>query len=39
MICGGNIFIRDFSGQVMKFSKGKASPALVGEILERKLKG
>jgi aspartyl-tRNA(Asn)/glutamyl-tRNA(Gln) amidotransferase subunit B len=25
-------------GQVMKFSKGKANPALVGEILERKLK-
>jgi len=26
-------------GQVMKSSKGKANPALVGEILERKLKG
>ena len=26
-------------GQVMKLSKGKANPALVGEILERKLKG
>jgi aspartyl-tRNA(Asn)/glutamyl-tRNA(Gln) amidotransferase subunit B len=26
-------------GQVMKFSKGKANPALAGEILERKLKG
>jgi len=26
-------------GQVMKVSKGKANPALVGEILERKLKG
>ena len=26
-------------GQVMKASKGKANPALVGEILERKLKG
>jgi Asp-tRNA(Asn)/Glu-tRNA(Gln) amidotransferase B subunit len=25
--------------QVMKLSKGKANPALVGEILERKLKG
>ena len=25
-------------GQVMKLSKGKANPALVGEILERKLK-
>ena len=25
-------------GQVMKISKGKANPALVGEILERKLK-
>ena len=26
-------------GQVMKVSKGKANPALVGEMLERKLKG
>jgi aspartyl-tRNA(Asn)/glutamyl-tRNA(Gln) amidotransferase subunit B len=26
-------------GQVMKLSKGKANPALVGEILARKLKG
>jgi aspartyl-tRNA(Asn)/glutamyl-tRNA(Gln) amidotransferase subunit B len=26
-------------GQVMKLSKGKANPALVGEILERRLKG
>ena len=26
-------------GQVMKLSKGRANPALVGEILERKLKG
>lgn len=26
-------------GQVMKASKGKANPALVGEILERKLQG
>jgi aspartyl-tRNA(Asn)/glutamyl-tRNA(Gln) amidotransferase subunit B len=26
-------------GQVMKISKGKANPALVGEILERKLRG
>jgi aspartyl-tRNA(Asn)/glutamyl-tRNA(Gln) amidotransferase subunit B len=26
-------------GQVMKLSKGKANPALVGQILERKLKG
>jgi aspartyl-tRNA(Asn)/glutamyl-tRNA(Gln) amidotransferase subunit B len=25
-------------GQVMKLSKGKANPALVGEILQRKLK-
>jgi aspartyl-tRNA(Asn)/glutamyl-tRNA(Gln) amidotransferase subunit B len=24
-------------GQVMKFSKGKANPALVGQILQRKL--
>ena len=28
-----------FKGQVMKASKGKANPGLVGEILERKLKG
>ena len=26
-------------GQVMKLSKGKANPALAGDILERKLKG
>ena len=26
-------------GQVMNSSKGKANPALVGEVLERKLKG
>ena len=26
-------------GQVMKLSKGKANPALIGEILERKLRG
>jgi aspartyl-tRNA(Asn)/glutamyl-tRNA(Gln) amidotransferase subunit B len=26
-------------GQVMKLSKGKANPNVVGEILERKLKG
>jgi aspartyl-tRNA(Asn)/glutamyl-tRNA(Gln) amidotransferase subunit B len=26
-------------GQVMKLSKGKANPGLVGQILERKLKG
>jgi aspartyl-tRNA(Asn)/glutamyl-tRNA(Gln) amidotransferase subunit B len=26
------------NGQVMKLGKGKANPALVGEILERKLK-
>jgi aspartyl-tRNA(Asn)/glutamyl-tRNA(Gln) amidotransferase subunit B len=26
-------------GQVMKLSKGKANPGLVGEILERKLRG
>ena len=26
-------------GQVMKLSKGKANPTLVGEMLERKLKG
>lgn len=26
-------------GHVMKLSKGKANPALVGEILERRLQG
>jgi aspartyl-tRNA(Asn)/glutamyl-tRNA(Gln) amidotransferase subunit B len=26
-------------GQVMKLSRGKANPALAGEILEKKLKG
>ncbi|MDR3457849.1 MAG: Asp-tRNA(Asn)/Glu-tRNA(Gln) amidotransferase subunit GatB [Verrucomicrobiae bacterium] len=31
--------LNSLKGQVMKFSKGKANPALVGEILERKLKG
>jgi aspartyl-tRNA(Asn)/glutamyl-tRNA(Gln) amidotransferase subunit B len=37
---GGNtIAINFLKGQVMKLSKGKANPALVGEILERKLKG
>jgi aspartyl-tRNA(Asn)/glutamyl-tRNA(Gln) amidotransferase subunit B len=30
--------INSLKGQVMKLSKGKANPALVGEILERKLK-
>ena len=30
--------LNSLKGQVMKFSKGKANPALVGEILERKLK-
>ena len=30
--------INALKGQVMKLSKGKANPALVGEILERKLK-
>jgi aspartyl-tRNA(Asn)/glutamyl-tRNA(Gln) amidotransferase subunit B len=31
--------LNSLKGQVMKLSKGKANPALVGEILERKLKG
>jgi aspartyl-tRNA(Asn)/glutamyl-tRNA(Gln) amidotransferase subunit B len=36
----GNVIAINFlKGQVMKLSKGKANPALVGEILERKLKG
>ena len=29
--------INSIKGQVMKLSKGQANPALVGEILERKL--
>jgi aspartyl-tRNA(Asn)/glutamyl-tRNA(Gln) amidotransferase subunit B len=37
---GGKVAALNFlKGQVMKLSKGKANPALVGEILERKLKG
>ncbi len=31
--------LNSLKGQVMKLSKGKANPALVGEILERKLQG
>ena len=31
--------LNSLKGQVMKLSKGKANPTLVGEILERKLKG
>ena len=31
--------LNSLKGQVMKLSKGKANPALVGEILERMLKG
>ena len=35
----GNVASLNFlKGQVIKFSKGKANPQLVGEILERKLK-
>jgi aspartyl-tRNA(Asn)/glutamyl-tRNA(Gln) amidotransferase subunit B len=35
----GNVAALNFlKGQVMRLSKGKANPALVGEILERKLK-
>jgi aspartyl-tRNA(Asn)/glutamyl-tRNA(Gln) amidotransferase subunit B len=36
---GGNVASLNFlKGQVIKLSKGKANPQLVGEILERKLK-
>ncbi len=36
----GNVNALNFlKGQVMKASKGKANPALVGEILEKKLRG
>ena len=36
----GNLASLNFlKGQVMKLSQGKANPALVGEILERKLRG
>jgi aspartyl-tRNA(Asn)/glutamyl-tRNA(Gln) amidotransferase subunit B len=36
----GNVASLNFlKGQVMKLSKGKANPQLVGEILEKKLKG
>jgi aspartyl-tRNA(Asn)/glutamyl-tRNA(Gln) amidotransferase subunit B len=36
----GNVAAINFlKGQVMRLSKGKANPALVGETLERKLKG
>jgi aspartyl-tRNA(Asn)/glutamyl-tRNA(Gln) amidotransferase subunit B len=30
--------LNSLKGQVMKLSKGKANPALVGDVLERKLK-
>jgi aspartyl-tRNA(Asn)/glutamyl-tRNA(Gln) amidotransferase subunit B len=30
--------LNSLKGQVMKLSKGKANPAVVGELLERKLK-
>jgi aspartyl-tRNA(Asn)/glutamyl-tRNA(Gln) amidotransferase subunit B len=36
---GKDAALNFLKGQVMKLSKGKANPALVGEILERKLKG
>jgi aspartyl-tRNA(Asn)/glutamyl-tRNA(Gln) amidotransferase subunit B len=36
---GNAAAINFLKGQVMRLSKGKANPALVGEILERKLKG
>ena len=36
---GGNVASLNFlKGQVIKLSKGKANPQLVGEILEKKLK-
>ena len=35
---GNEAAINFLKGQVMKLSKGKANPNLVGEILERKLK-
>ena len=35
---GKVVALNSLKGQVMKLSKGKANPALVGEILERKLK-
>ncbi|HLX95823.1 MAG TPA: Asp-tRNA(Asn)/Glu-tRNA(Gln) amidotransferase subunit GatB [Verrucomicrobiae bacterium] len=36
---GKAVALNFLKGQVMKLSKGKANPALAGEILERKLKG
>jgi aspartyl-tRNA(Asn)/glutamyl-tRNA(Gln) amidotransferase subunit B len=37
---GGKVAALNFlKGQVMKLSKGKANPAVAGEMLERKLKG
>ena len=36
---GKQAALNALKGYVMKLSKGKANPALVGEILERKLKG
>jgi aspartyl-tRNA(Asn)/glutamyl-tRNA(Gln) amidotransferase subunit B len=35
---GKSAALNFLKGQVMKLSKGKANPAVVGEILERKLK-
>ena len=35
---GNSAAINHLKGQVMRLSKGKANPRLVGEILERKLK-
>ncbi len=37
-LAGKRAAVNFLKGQVMKLSKGKANPALVGEILERKLK-
>jgi len=36
---GKTVALNFLKGQVMKLSKGKANPTLVGEILEKKLKG
>ena len=32
-------FVLGFAMEVMKLSKGKANPAMVGEVLTRRLKG
>lgn len=37
-MAGKKAAVNSLKGQVMKLSKDKANPALVGEILERRLK-